>query len=371
MDVKEDHGLIIKQIEQWFRSTVALPDFSLHGRCNKVRLTHLSVDKKPQGDVHTFAVKLEEGAETEIEPLLLQIADAAQRDCDDLSSGLQQYALYAYFPADTNYVPRKVFRVSPSDIEIERDTTPSEPATEKGLVAQTMRHLEAVMRTTTITSNMFMTMMRDELARMSTMNEKFSAQHVDFMVLLQDLLDRSHTRRLNERSEEATIAMKESALNKIETLLPVIINRIAGKPILPEQSKAFMLLSGLLEGLSPEQQNHLRDMLDPAQLTVLAEILADYEQQKSKVLTGENTLAASLKTKKLPGTDKEGPTTNDPIDVSAIPLPNTMKLSERMELTRGPSRDPRILKLEADASAFQSRFADMLKNTKKPGDDAP
>jgi hypothetical protein len=367
MDKGEDRGFIATQIEQWVRSTVAFPDVELHGRCNKVRLAHLSVDKKPQGDVHTFSVKLEEGAEGEIDPLLIQIADAAQRDCDDMQSGVQQYALYAYFPADQNYVPRKVFRVTPSDIEIERDTIPSEPPTEKGLVAQTMRHLESVMRTTTVTNNMIFQTMREENARLATMVDKHSQQQVDFLVLLQDLLDRSHSRRLAERSEEANVAMKESALSKIETLLPVIINRIAGKPVLPEESKAFMLLSGLLEGLSPEQQQTFRNMLDPTQLIVLAEILEDYEKKKSKVLSNDNAL---LKRKKLPGAEDRA----DPkvIDVSSTPLPSTMKLQERMTLIRGPSRDPRILKLETDAQNFQSRFADMLRPpnpTKNPGDE--
>jgi len=378
MDVKEDHGLIVKQIEPWVRTNVAFPDALLHGKCNKVRLTHLSVDKKPQGDVRTFAVKLDEGAEHEIDPLLLQIADAAQKDCDDLSAGLQQYAIYAYFPSDTNYVPRKVFRVTPSDIEIERDTVPSEPANEKGLVAQAMRHLEAVMRTTTITNNMIVATMQNENARLATMNEKFSAQQVDFMILLQDLMDRSHSRRLHERSEEANIAMKESALSKVETLLPVIVNRIAGKTILPEQSKSFMLLSGLLEGLSPAQQEQLKSLLDPTQLIVLAEILEDYEKQKSKVLSGENTLAANLRRKNLPvaaevvqtPAPRESPKSESVVDVAATPLPGTMKLTERMELARGPSRDPQIVKLETDAAAFQSRFADMLRppKDKPPGE---
>jgi hypothetical protein len=269
----EEKNPIELQIEPWILSNVAHPDVKAHGRCLKLVLRHVNLERKPQGDVKAFTVKLEEGAEDEIDPLLHQIAEAAQRDCDDLNQGLQSYALFAYYAQDQHYVPRKYIRVAPSDVEIERDLTPSEPPTEKGLVSQTMRHLEAVMRTTTIANTELQRMLVTELKRVTEINQKFAEQHVDFLVLMQDMVDRSHSRRLQERREEASVAMQESALSKLEAIAPVLVNRLAGKQILPEEDSALMLMGSLLENLTDDQQQSILGTLSDGQKIVYAEVV--------------------------------------------------------------------------------------------------
>ena len=153
MPPRRELGVIESQLEQWVRREVAFPDTKQHGRCSRVTLRHLNIANQAQGDVAAFPVKLEEGAEEEYLPLLHQIAEAAQRDANDQSAGVQKYAIYAVFPADKFYVPRKIFRVSPQEEDIDdRNISPSEPPTEKGLVSQLMRHTESIMRTSTVMS---------------------------------------------------------------------------------------------------------------------------------------------------------------------------------------------------------------------------
>lgn len=342
----EEKNPIEVQIENWVLAYVAHPDVKLHGRCSKLVLRHVNVERKPQGDVKAFTVKLEEGAEDEIDPLLHQIADAAQRDCDDINGGLQSYGLYAYYTQDQNYVPRKYFRVNPSDVEIERDLTPSEPPTEKGLVSQSMRHLEAIMRTTTIANAESMRMMVTELKRTSEINQKFAEQHVDFLVLMQDMLDRSHSRRLQERREEASVAMHESALSKLEAIAPVIVNRLAGKQILPEEDPALMLMGSLLETMTPEQQQTFLTTLTDGQRIVYAEVIDHYNRKKSNWLKKQNQQVSS----------SQATPSNDP-----QPLPSALTLQERIALAPKTSSDPQIQKLEETARAFSSRFSDLMR----------
>ena len=110
-------GVVEQQLEDWVRRVAACPDPKLHAAYFKVALRHLDLSNQVQGDVATFQVKLED----EVAPVLHQIAKAAQADAADQGSGVQKYAVYAYFPDDKLYVPRKIFRVVPSDLPTEND----------------------------------------------------------------------------------------------------------------------------------------------------------------------------------------------------------------------------------------------------------
>lgn len=369
-----ERGLIETQIEAWVRQHVAFPDKKLHGAagCHKVVLKHVNIERKPQGDVGSFAVRLEEGAEDEgIDPLLHKIADAAQSDADNLNQGLQTYAIFAYYPGDQGYVPRKFFRVSPSDVEVQRDLAPSEPPTEKGLVSQTQRHLEAVLRTTSITQAQLFQTMQHELRRMAELNEKYAGQQIEFMVVVQDMIDNAHGRRLQERGEEAKLALQESALAKLEALVPVIINRIAGKQVLPEEDRSLMLMANLLENLSEEQQRSFLGGLSDAQKISFAEVIAEYEKKKDKYLNQKDKrLALGAKTGLPPPATKKSESPGDDVlipESEARPMPSALTLRERMRLHQtDKTSDPEIQRIEANAQLFSSRFRDMLGSTKKP-----
>lgn len=398
-------GLVEQQLEAWLKKTVFFADRELHGDCNKIVLRHLNIERKPQGDVQGFQVRAVEGDDDNLIPLLHGIADAAQKDAGDLNAGIQTYAIYAFFPKDPGYVPRKVFRVAAPDAEFERDINPSEPPTEKGLVAQTMRHLESVMKTSAVSLGYLVNSQQAEIRRLAEMNEKFSQQQVDFMVLLQDTMDTSHKRRLLEKESEVNIAMKESALSKLESLIPVIINRLAGQEVLPSEDRSFMLMAGLLENMSEEQQRTLLATLSDSQRIALSEILFEYEKKKSKFIEGQKETIRALGKKNAMPTDDGSPSGASPpkkipassapapakrIEAAkkpsqellpakkpnedllipeneAVPLPMFQTLRERLaNPTASANRDPQLEKLEQDAAAFTSRFKDFLK-PKEPG----
>lgn len=344
-------GVIEQQIGQWILQHVAFPNKKLHGRCEKVVLRHLNIERKNQGDIGTFPVRLEEGAEDEIQPLVDQIAEAAQSDANDLKSGVQTYAIYAYFTLDKSYSVRKIFRVSAEE-EMERDAMPTEQPTEKGLVAQTMRHLEAVMRHSTISSSMQLQTMQRENARLSEMNERFSQQQIDFLVLMQDLMNDATKRRLDERREEAGLAMKAEAIEKLSALAPVIINRIAGKPILPEPDKSFMLMSALLENLSDDQQQQLMGLLTDSQKMVLAETLTEYEKRKSKTQQAPGQIMMG-KQNELPPPNADGR--------SLVPVAPNNILRARMTASESQTTDPVLQRIEQDGENYMARFRDFLK----------
>jgi hypothetical protein len=366
-------GMIAPQIDQWLRKQVVLPD-ELHGRASKIMLRHLSVERKPQGDVATFAVKLDPGS-LEIEPLINEICEAAQKDADDLASGIQNYALYAFFPEDLDYFPRKVFRVAGSNEDFERDLNPSEPPTEKGLVSQLMRHNENIMKTMTVSSSYMTGTLQRENQRLAEMNEKFAQQQVDFMVLLQDTMDQAHSRRLAEKKDEVALAMKQDVMAKLDALVPVIINRISGQNLMPVEDPSFILMGTLLENLSEKQQLDFLNNLNEGQKPLFAEMLSAYEKKKAVSMGAKpNLISHGIGMKnalpppnesnqkqivaKPPAADNSDllvPENNQP----QHPLFKTSKdrMSDPPSLL---SNDPVIATMEQRAREFASRFRDLM-----------
>jgi len=352
----DSRSFIVQSLEQWIKRHVAYPDAKL-GKCHKVVVKHLSVDKKPQGDVTQISVKLEEGGEDEIAPLLNQIADAAQNDANDLNSGVQQYAICAYYTVDRNYVARKVFRVTSVDEESEKDISPSEPPTERGLTAQLMRHNEAMARQMTITTSMQLQTMEREISRLASMNEKFSSQQVDFIILVQDLLDNTTKRRLDEKREEANLVLKEEGLAKVASLLPFIINKLAGQPVLPTEDPSFMLMASFLENLTEAQQEQLLSSCSDSQKMVLASIVAEYEKKKSKLASGS---AASKFTKTgappaLPDLPGKPNAPRGELQKTVTP-PNLLPVHERLTASTEASSDPRLRQIEESGMRLMARF---------------
>jgi hypothetical protein len=227
------------------------------------------------------------------------------------------------------------------------------------------------MRTATVAAGYQIQMMQKEMERLSTANQHYAEQQLDFMVLMQDTMNDATKRRLMERDAEANVAMKEDAMSKLSALLPVIINRVAGKTVLPEEDKSFMLMSALLENLSEEQQQAFFDQLTPAQRMTLAEIMSEYEKRKSKWLEGQKKVILGKKNE-LPSEPVSPPNTSiavrpksskpnksdpkdEPPSVEAI-VPTSQSLASRMTASTDKTTDPVLATIEADGDAFMSRF---------------
>jgi hypothetical protein len=356
-------GSIEMQIGDWIREHVVIADGG-RGRCRRLVLRHSNLEGHPQGDVTSIPIPNDEGLAGEVDMIINKLVDAAQRDANDFGGTIQKYILFAYYADDPNYVPRKMFRVAAND-EITRDTSPSEPPTEKGLVSQTMRHLEAVMKTATMGQSFMTEHLIRQIGKLQDKDERSEQQRIDLLLLVQETIDNSHRRRLDERKEEMEQSIKEGIFEQLKVAIPIILNRLAGKPLLPEQDKSFMLMAALLENLRPEQQAFLRDGLDPPQAAVLAEILGEYEKKKASFMVG----------RQIPGRQQlvmenalPPPTGDKSTTPEGSPNPlGTMFQNVRDRVATGAdseSDDEVIRNLERKGTDFMSRLAALSQPTK-------
>ena len=203
--------------EQQVRDWVTARAIADENQCEKLVLRHLTMESRPQGDVVEVPVLLDEGLPVkDADAIAREVVGAAQADANNIGGSVQMYALYAYYKKNPDYTPRKVFRISPES-ELDRDVAPSEPPTDKGLASQAMRHLEGVMRVSVQSQGYLFSLMERQLQRLQDKDERNGQQQVDMMLLVQEVLDGAHGRRLRERKEEATLNMREDALEYLES----------------------------------------------------------------------------------------------------------------------------------------------------------
>lgn len=347
MDAEID--LVASQITDWIREHVVGHKLT----CKKIVLRHLSVEGRPDGDVTQAMIPVDHGLVGEVEMIVSQISSAAQQDANSMSGPIQNYAIYAYYAEYPTFVPRKNFRVCP-DTSMESSSGSSEPPTEKGLAAQAMRHLEAVMRLSAGTQGMLMSSMSQQIAKLTSAAEAHERQKVDMMLLVQETLNEAHGRRLKEKEQEANLAVKENLFDWLKVAAPILINRIAGKQVMPDEVRAFALLSSFLEGLTPDQQEFLKSSLQPQQMAVLAEMLGEYEKQKA--VHGKINRAASPTENEPPTSDDRSLAPSGEPTSPPPPLKIFQQLSKRMGIS--PSSDPVIQAIEQRGTDFASRLND-------------
>lgn len=350
--MSDELGPVEAQISEWVREHVVGYKFT----CTHLILRHTNLDKVPDGDVTRVAVPNDHGLIGEVEMIVGKVATAAQQDADGIGGTIQQYCLYAYYKEEPTFVPRKYFRVSP-DASYSQDDGRTEPPTERGLAAQAMRHLEAMTKINVGTQASMYGMLNRTITDQRAQLDAFMRQQTDLFLLVQETLNDGHARRLAERKEEANLAARESMFDYAKIALPVLINRLAGKAVLPERERSFMLIASLLESLTPEQQDFFKTSLTPQQLTIFAEVLGEYEKQKAE--HGEKAMAAQL-----PGADADAPA--DDRKLAEVPRTPRMFSGLREQLARDDgSSDPVIQKMEKIGKNFGSRLKDALDPDKK------
>lgn len=226
-----------------------------------------------------------ERTERQLDELVTDLSERVFEDALGLG-GLQRYVISAH--NGERAVTRLPMR---HNAEAERGPAPgdpidSEPPTEKGLLSQTMRHLEISERThATAIANIFAMqtrMLREKDERITHLE----ARHWDTVVAAEQLVSDHHRRQLENRAADQKAEAMREVLGTFLQLAPTAVNKIAGRALLPEKtSPALVGLRALVGTMKPEQLEALKFVLTPAQLENLSGIVsaevADEEQKQT------------------------------------------------------------------------------------------
>lgn len=255
-----------KKLENWLRRQVFI--HREEGECTKLVLRHNGVNKTQ--DVCTIPVKGADGELQSAETLVSDIWQAAWDDAEG-QGGLQKYVVVAFFSSDPlRHVARLPFMIQATEDGGEGDDdgpAGSEPATKQGMLAQQMRHNEAIMRTSTMatgdiirTQNKIIGQLRERI------NDLENGQR-EGMVKYEELVTYHHEREVEILRVKGQEKRKDEAFDQLKALGPVIINKLLGKKLLAESTDpAVLQLKEFMASVTAEQMQKLQGVLGPGQL---------------------------------------------------------------------------------------------------------
>lgn len=256
------------------------------GKCTKFVLKHVNSNAK-QNEVQSFDCRTihkqtdGEKRETFIEQLIAGIEEAAHDDAESLG-GHQKYLIFAYYQNETKPLARAGFRMDAGDDDEGDDELESEPANAKGLVAQAMRHQEGNFRTAVMSTNHIINMMQRTIdTQQETINNLLSG-HLNNLKLVEDLVSQRHGRELDAKREDFNQSIKNDFAQKALKLLPAVVNRFAGKQILPGESPKDVMLQDLARSITQEQMMQLAQHLKPEQQMIIFELLKNALPQEEE-----------------------------------------------------------------------------------------
>jgi hypothetical protein len=125
----------------------------------------------------------------------------------DGSGGLSRFVVQIYRPGATTSLTRTWFRLAAEDLDSVAES--EDPATPAGMLSQSWRHNEALMKLSLSTALEGQRLLSRELARITEQNERFEARHVEWIVAREALADRSAVRQLQVKAGEAQLMRAE------------------------------------------------------------------------------------------------------------------------------------------------------------------
>lgn len=204
--------------------------------------------------------------------LVDSIEAVSGRDSESLG-GRQTYILRPYYDGVRKAGSPFRFRVQSSDPSMGEDAIDSEPATEKGLLRQSMRHTEVALSFNFKTQAMNMDMLYKQISRLTKRNEELEARLDNQGKMYEELRSLEHERELTTLRFEANEKRKDDAIAALRPLLPAVIQKVTGVEIDKDSHPMLVQFQQFAKTLKPEQLPKLMAALDPEQAAQVMTLL--------------------------------------------------------------------------------------------------
>lgn len=268
------------KFERWLRQQVLIEDED-KGRCKKIVVRHV-VSNKMGSELITVPVPKKEIDQAWFDETIATVENGISDDAEGLG-GVQTYVILPYH-ANTATKPSSRFTIREATASVDDpEEMDSEPPTAKGMLAQSMRHTEAAIRMSMMSMGQIVTTLRHTNAKQAELIEKLVAEKMANLEMMEDLKSQKLEREILTRREESKEKMKVEIMDKVSTLVPVLVNRIAGKSLLPGKTTPMEgMIKGLVESIEPGQLESLQSVLKPTQLVALMEIFQSLQPEEKK-----------------------------------------------------------------------------------------
>lgn len=279
------------------------------GALQRIVLRHLRSDGSPSSDVThlnvpAYTSEKDVPGPDEVEMLVDELITAAMNDSEGLGSGLQRYGLFAYFeklPMEPMRHPMKIQgggALARTGDEYGLGTVEdSETPDARGIVAQHMRHTEAMMKQTVFMSGQNQRIALEQNQMLATQVTTLLKQHLLMFQGYEALLDGRKARELAEKKAGVWIDNLKDMADLLKILGPHLVNRIAfnGKEVIPVKTSAEQVeFASLMQTLQPAQLDAIRKVLKPEQTLALVSVMeAVMKKEGGKELEAVQAAVAS------------------------------------------------------------------------------
>lgn len=267
-----------QRVARWLRPMVLPADIIKNPPADRLEARHVNVNDK--------TAALAEWSLTDLDAVTLSSSceDIGARLQDDASQlgGMQRYILTAW--QGDKCLGRMTVRAKGEEAEDKDDGVLSEPANAKGLVAQTQRHLEAIMKTALIHASgpqIAMNMLVKQNEQMASMLEQSLDAQMEAFKLTQELLNDKTKREIKVAESQAKIESRNNLVKQLAPLASVIVRKFTGATAEGQKSPEIIQLKAFIESLSEEQQTTIVSALTTTQQLALQDLLTTDEAEES------------------------------------------------------------------------------------------
>jgi len=262
-----------KKLKRFLESIIA------HTESADLRLSQLTVT----GRRNTVWVSEKKWMLEDVVPMIVESAKSVAE-----GQGRTKFLLQGFDPdADDACLGTVGFSMEPEEAIDEGESVMSEPPTAVGLLSQLMRHNSDLHRQSSGTWGMMFAYMTRMIEKLTDQNEKLSTEKMAAAETMEALISKKHQRDMESREQEADMKRKDEMWGKVMMLLPVVVNKLAGKEIVRQNDTAFEITTAeFLKTITGEkiEQFISTGTLDKHQMTLLLTML---EQLSKRMLPAE------------------------------------------------------------------------------------
>lgn len=277
-----------KQFELWLRHQIFV-DIDA-GKCYKFAVKHVNSASKAGHAILNIDVPHVDGPPTDdwIADQIKLIEDITTADAAG-AGGTQAYVVFSFHGEDAEKPTSRFSLRMAGDPSLEDADIESEPATKTGVLAQLMRHNEAIMRTSALQTSTVMTLMQRTTQQQAAIIEKLVEEKFNNIGTVEALLSQKNERDIEIMKASRDMEMKEKAFDTLKMLAPTVMNKLltSGNPQNVATPQAISArdqqLAALADSMTTEQLEALQKVFNTEQLMTFIDVFSQIKKQQEVV----------------------------------------------------------------------------------------
>lgn len=271
-----------KQFEHWIRKQVFI--IADDGKCTKLVMRHVTSASRTGQIVLSVEVPedVDDGWVTTTKEELINIAQA---DSEGIG-GTQGYIILSYHGESATPSARFTIKMH-STADVDGDDISTEPPNQKGLLGQTMRHLEAVMRTSAMMQASTLSATQRMMGQQEMIIEKLIKEKFDNIDVVETLLSQKSDREIEQAKAAHALEMQDKIVDTVQLLLPVALNKLKGngQKMLPEKASGIdQQIAAIADTITTDQLTKMQQVFEPAQLMAILDLFSQAKQKKENLV---------------------------------------------------------------------------------------